>query len=70
MSDINVDKADNENLFKHLENLSRTIYLLEQLKLSLTKDNVFSIIELVNDDKYLTANNLQMQNILKHSLAA
>ncbi len=70
LSDINVDKADNESLFRHLENLSRTIYLLEQLKLSLTKDNVFSIIELVNDDKYLTANNLQMQNILKHSLAA
>lgn len=70
MSDLYVDKADNENLFSHLENLSRSIYLLEQLKLSLTTDNVCSIIDLLNDDKYLSVNNLQMQNVLKYNLAA
>jgi hypothetical protein len=70
LSDIFVDKADNENLFCHLERLSRSIYLLEQLKLSLTDDNAYSIIELLNDDVYLTDNNAQMQNVLKYSLAA
>ena len=70
MFDLKVDKADNENLFGHVENLSRTIYLLEQLKLSLTQDNVYSVIDLLNDDKYLTDNDLQMQNVLKYSLAA
>lgn len=70
MSDLNVDIADNENLFTHLENLSRSIYLLEQLKISLTKENVFTVIELLDDDNYLTVNNLQIQNILKYSLAA
>jgi hypothetical protein len=70
MSDIYVDKAENENLFSHLENLSRSIYLLEQLKLSITSENAYSIMELLNDDKYLTDNNIQVRNILKYSLAA
>ena len=70
MSDLSVDKSDNELLFKHVENLSRAIYLLEQFKLSLNEDNAYSVIELLNDDNYLKVNDLKIQEVLQYKLAA
>ena len=70
MSDLSVDKSDNENLFKHVENLSFAICRLEHLKLSLNENNAFKVIELLNDDKYLNSNDLEIQDALKYRQAA
>ena len=64
MSDLTIDKVENENLFVHFELMSRSIYLLEKMKMSVREENVFSVMELLNDDKYLTVNDLQMTEIL------
>ena len=70
MSGLSVDISDNELLFKYVETLSRAIYLLEHFKMTLTEDNAYSIIELLNDDNYLNINDLQIQEKLKYRLAA
>jgi hypothetical protein len=64
MSDLTIDKVENENLFVHFEQMSRSIYLLEKMKMSVREENAFSVMELLNDDKYLTVNDLQMTEIL------
>ena len=65
MTNLSIDHADSEQLFEHFENLSRSIYLLEQMKLSLSDDNAFSVVHLLNDDNYLKMNDLQINEILK-----
>ena len=65
MTNLLIDNADSEQLFEHFENLSRSIYLLEQMKLSLSDDNAFSVVHLLNDDNYLKMNDLQINEILK-----
>ena len=67
MSDLTIDKVENENLFVHFELMSRSIYLLEKMKMSVREENAFSVMELLNDDKYLTVNDLQMTEILNKS---
>ena len=66
MSDLTIDKVENENLFVHFELMSRSIYLLEKMKMSVREENAFSVMELLNDDKYLTVNDLQMTEILSN----
>jgi hypothetical protein len=51
--EFQIDKYVNEQLFTHFEELSRSIYLLEQMKLSLNEENAVSIIELLDDDNYM-----------------
>ena len=64
MTNLSIDHADSEQLFEHFENLSRSIYLLEQMKLSLRDENAFSVMQLLNDDNYLKVNDLQINEIL------
>ena len=64
MTNLLIDHADSEQLFEHFENLSRSIYLLEQMKLSLSDENAFSVMQLLNDDNYLKVNDLQINEIL------
>ena len=64
MTNLSIDHADSEQLFEHFENLSRSIYLLEQMKLSLRDENAFSVMQLLNDDNYLKVNDLQISEIL------
>ena len=64
MADLQVNKADTEQVFGHLENLSRSVCILEQMKFSLREENVCSIMELLNDDKYLQFNDLQLEQVL------
>ena len=64
MTNLSIDHADSEQLFEHFENLSRSIYLLEQMKLSLSDENAFSVMQLLNDDNYLKVNDLQINEIL------
>jgi hypothetical protein len=64
MSDIHVNKAETEQIFEHLENLSRSVCILERMKFSLREENLCSVMELLNDDKYLTCNDLQIKKVL------
>ncbi len=66
MADLEVNTADTEQVFLHLENLSRSICILEQLKFSLSEENVRSVMELLDDDKYLTFNDLQLEQVLNY----
>ncbi len=66
MADLTVNNADTEQVFEHLENLSRTICILEQMKFSLREENVCSIMELLNDDKYLQFNDSQLNQVLNY----
>ena len=65
MSDLHVNKAETEQIFEHIESFSRSICILEHMKFSLSEDNVCSIMELLNDDKYLTFNDMQIEQVLK-----
>ena len=66
MADLNVNKADTELFFVHIENLSRSICKLEQMKFSLREENLYSVMELLDDDKYLTFNDLQLHQVLNY----
>ncbi len=66
MADLEVNKAETEQIFEHLENLSRSICILEQMKFSLSEENVRSVMELLDDDKYLTFNKLQLEKVLNY----
>ena len=66
MSDLHVNKAETEQIFVHLENLSRSVCILEQMKFSLREENVRSVMELLNDDKYMTYNDLQIEQVLNY----
>lgn len=70
MSDLSIDNTENEQLFVHLESLSRSIYLLEQMKISLNEDNAFAVMQLLNDDNYLKINDIQFGEILNLKSAA
>ena len=66
MSGLSVNKAETEQIFEHLENLSRSVCILEQMKFSLRDENVCSVMELLNDDKYLIVNDLQLNQVLNY----
>lgn len=70
MSDISINNTENEQLFVHLESLSRSIYLLEQMKISLNEDNAFAVMQLLNDDNYMKINDVQFGEILNLKSAA
>lgn len=66
MADLEVNTDDTEQIFLHLENHSRSICILEQLKFSLSEENVRSVMELLDDDKYLEFNDLQLEQVLNY----
>ena len=66
MADLEVNTAETEQIFVHLKNLSRSICILEQMKFSLSEENVRSVMELLDDDKYLTFNDLQLEQVLNY----
>ena len=66
MADLNVNTEDSEQFFVLIENLSRSIYKLEQMKFSLREENLHSIMELLDDDKYLTVNDFQLEQKLNY----
>jgi hypothetical protein len=59
-----------EPLFTKVENLSRSMYLLEKIKLSLRHENAFSVISLLENDKYLSLNDDQIASELEFRPAA
>jgi hypothetical protein len=54
-----------ETLFDKVENLSRSMYLLEKIKMSLKHENAFNVISLLENDKYLALNDDQLDRELK-----
>jgi hypothetical protein len=70
MADLQVNKVETEQIFEHLENLSRSVCILEQMKFSLREENLRSVMELLNDDKYLTFNDLQLEQVLNNYVAS
>ncbi len=56
--------GENDPLFERLESLSRSIYWLEQFKLSLRDDNAMKIMELLDNDAYLATSECRMEEIL------
>jgi hypothetical protein len=59
-----------EPLFAKVENISRSMYLLEKIKLSLRHENAFSVISLLENDKYLSLNDDQITSELEFRPAA
>jgi hypothetical protein len=70
MANVCIDNTENEQFFVHLESLSRSIYLLEQMKISLNEDNAFAVMQLLNDDNYLKINDVQFGEMLNLKPAA
>ena len=57
--------VENDLMFERIENLSRSIYWLEQFKLSLRPDNALEIMDLLENDKFMTVSEPEMEEILE-----
>jgi hypothetical protein len=53
MADLNPTQDDSDKIFSHLEELSRKITMLENMKFSLREHNTKSIMKLLDDDKFM-----------------
>jgi hypothetical protein len=63
-ADLNVTNNENDTFFTHLEELSRTITMLENMKFSLREHNATSIMELLDDDKFMEFDDLALNEAL------
>ena len=66
MANILTTNVENEQLFEHLENLSRSLCILEHMKFSLREENARSVMELLDDDKFLKFNDSQIEQVLNY----
>lgn len=51
--------------FSEVENMSRSIYLLERMKLDLSPDNLTDVMFLLEDDKFLTLPEHQLRKVFE-----
>ena len=63
-ADLNVINNENDTFFTHLEELSRTITMLENMKFSLREHNATSIMQLLDDDKFMKFDDLALNEAL------
>jgi hypothetical protein len=63
-ADLNATSNENDTFFTHLEELSRTITMLENMKFSLREHNATSIMELLDDDKFMKFDDLALNEAL------
>jgi hypothetical protein len=63
-ADLNAANNENDTFFTHLEELSRTITMLENMKFSLREHNATSIMELLDDDKFMKFDDLALNEAL------
>ena len=63
-ADLNAASNENDTFFTHLEELSRTITMLENMKFSLREHNATSIMELLDDDKFMKFDDLALNEAL------
>lgn len=53
MADLTTTTYENDQIFSHLEELSRKITMLENMKYSLREHNATSIMQLLDDDNFM-----------------
>ena len=70
MPDLSMESGTSELFFEHLENLSRSITILENMKFALREDNAKSVIELLTDDKFLGCPDWQLNEALHAEMFA
>jgi hypothetical protein len=63
-ADLNANSNENDTFFTHLEELSRTITMLENMKFSLREHNATSIMQLLDDDKFMEFDDLALNEAL------
>jgi hypothetical protein len=63
-ADLNANGNENDTFFTHLEELSRTITMLENMKFSLREHNATSIMQLLDDDKFMKFDDLALNEAL------
>lgn len=63
-ADLTATYNENDTFFTHLEQLSRTITMLENMKFSLREHNATSIMELLDDDKFMKFDDLALNEAL------
>jgi hypothetical protein len=67
MSGIQIEGDQNEQIFRHLEDMSRSLYVLEQMKFSLSENNALEVISFLEGDKYLTIKDGDIQSLLNRN---
>jgi Tfp pilus assembly protein PilO len=63
-ADMSANFNENDNFFTHLEELSRKITMLENMKFSLREHNATSIMQLLDDDKFMKFDDLALNEAL------
>ena len=63
-ADLTATYNENDTFFTHLEELSRTITMLENMKFSLREHNATSIMQLLDDDKFMKFDDLALNEAL------
>jgi hypothetical protein len=58
------DNSENDKIFTYLEQLSRTITMLENMKYSLREHNATSIMQLLDDDKFMNFDDSTLNEVL------
>jgi hypothetical protein len=64
-ADLNLTNNENDSFFTHLEELSRKITMLENMKFSLREHNATSIMQLLDDDKFMKFDDLAFNQALE-----
>jgi hypothetical protein len=65
-AEMNSSTNENDCFFTHLEEMSRTITMLENMKFSLREHNAKSIMELLNDDKFKKYDDTELNYALEY----
>ncbi|MBL7816384.1 MAG: hypothetical protein JNL70_15290 [Saprospiraceae bacterium] len=69
MTELHVNNDESAQIFEHLENLSRSICILEHMKFSVSESNVCSVMDLLKDDNYLKYDELEIEKKLNTNLS-
>ena len=64
-ADLSATSTENDTFFTHLEELSRKITMLENMKFSLREHNATSIMQLLDDDKFMKFDELALNEALE-----
>ena len=63
-ADANVNNNETDTIFTEVEELSRTMTMLENMKFSLREHNLASIMDLLDDNKFLRYDNSSLSEAL------
>jgi hypothetical protein len=63
-ADLTTTNNENDKIFTYLEQLSRTITMLENMKYSLREHNATSIMQLLDDDKFMDFDDSALNEVL------